>query len=53
MKTDLLILTMLTTATGLVANTLGAETKASSAFIPAFPGRKATVPRLQAVVAAR
>ena len=38
MKTNLLILTMLTTATGLVANTLGEETKASSAFIPAFPG---------------
>ena len=38
MKTNLLILTMLTTATGFVANTFGEETKASSAFIPAFPG---------------
>ena len=38
MKTNLLILTMLTTATGLLVNTLGAETKAPSAFIPAFPG---------------
>ena len=39
MKTNLLILTMLTTAPDSLVNALGAETNAlPSAFIPAFPG---------------